>query len=674
MDDFKENEQKEKEKKHPAIKRRMLESEISRVTEELTKEVEDCWQINESVLAEDKEVIKLSQSLLVQFQNPNKAFFDKLTELTMSDGRFKINRLNFGIKTNTLYDFAVPVRRYATVLVDLYHFKSGSFWSSLSSNDKTFSKNEKISREEAIAFAFAYRLSSNQLNVLLESLGFSRLYPRQIMDAALIFSLDTYLCSQAYDDFANRYGPLKPEEYAANYVIFEKILRKENKVDLSLMQSPFMRSLQEQFSNDTKKLYKKGHDNWYISRKRLREIILQDISFDVNLTAEGSKKLYELIENVNEYRQFGNLTWFKDYLNTASLKGTNNREMFVQNSEKSLLYLLKMMYRYLQTKTIRSVKKGTKQPNGIRLSMFFTRFTEFLDKLNLINPKDLFICEYVQAKTKNNKNHLCFSYSNFCEDFLGIDYDELPNALRNKTEKLLILYIKYILDMDPGPGTDDYSELQGEIVSLDKKEEKRIGDILKAGKKKRELQANRLTNYKKLFSGADISRLMFILVYLFTYVSESDDSFTLDPKISIGNFDVQDNKKKSVYYSNKGSFEELNYWLFDSGFPKLTDSEPLKNFVCGFMNQDYYEKRQKVSIPVAVKDSNLLKMTNRVEKTPFEKSKAEYVAKVFRNVIIRDKSLDMLSKLHLSSYSLFTAETELLPKYNVGEKNDPAVE
>lgn len=655
--------------KRTAREIKALSDSISRLTKEIKSDnayKEVIWEEVPNRKKEKSDIPAvddlLANRMLKEFQNPNKRFFEMLEKMTVKDRAFRLKRLNTGVKPNTSHAFAVPVRYYAKILIELYGFESGSFWSKLSHKDKVFSEKELITREEVIALAFVYRLSSTRLNALLKCLGYSSLYPRGIAESAIIFCLDTYRKSKEFARFTDPSIELEKREFVSNYDLFYQIMLKQSRIDLSVMQSPFVGDLKKHLTDNSlnEKPNSLDTNKWFLSKKVLRKFIISSTIDENNLTIQCQKDLRKTINDVNTLQMYGNISFFTSFLNSGSDDNCSNRERFVCNREKSLRYVLKMMYRYLTS--------HSKLENGIRISTFFLDFTRFLNYLNLTKPSELFITEYIYEK----KCDIFWDYNGFCEGFFHVDYNKLTPELKDKIKLLMCLYVKRTLNVKPQKNKNPDNEQNNKqenanavedlekLVTSTELNECESAEINRIMKSQKAVTKNHYSNFRRILLGeADISRLMFILMYLFTFSSDIND-LSFDDEIIANAFEEkalhvnslseskilnESNTGISYFLSDSGSLSELNHWLQSSGFSVLSEKESLKQFV-----EDYFEKKY--------------------DKIIFGVEKTGYLAYMLKYILLQDGSLQMLSKLHMSSYSLYTAEQVLLPKIIEGDISD----
>ena len=676
----KNNSKKDKKKEtcsRTARENRIIKAEIFRLTRMIENNDGDLKSVDSDAkettdgFPDDAEIVKRSNT---QLANPNTAFFELLDEFTQNDdGTFKLERLNDGIKEITQFPYAVPVRNYAKKVSELYGFGKGSFWSRLSTKDKEFSNKETITREEVIALALVFRLSSDDLNSLLDSLGYYGLYPRQIVDAALIFVLDTYLSSKKYDRFKDPSIKIKKKEFVCNYVFFYELVKKQSKIDLSLLQSDYIKDFKKQLTTitrDGKTQPSLDTNKWFISKDMLRDFIESSTAKEKNHTIQCQNELRNTISKVIENGQYGNETGFTEFLNSGSEDDESNRERFVNNREKSHRYVLKMLYRYLLRESTQAYNKGIKENGGIKVSRFFVRFTEFLNYMNTEKASKLFVIEYTYLENDQVKENT----GKFCADFFHKDLSCYSVEEQRVIKKILRLYLIYCLNIKAEDNnTEDTEKKKSEKKAVKKSLDDPTRDPvvlseLEIAAMKRILQSdndndkkitpNHYAGFRKiLLAEADISRLMFILLYLFTFSHKETTVFSFGNEIVINN-DVKNNVKRShpdanesktdgisYYFSSGGDISELNRWLLDSGFPGLSSREYLYSIVKKYM--DGYKK-------------------------PYESK--EYLIGMFKDILLRDKSLQILNKLHMSSYSLLTMEKILLPKDLAGETNGKQIQ
>lgn len=664
----KEEEKKEKETcSRTAPENRRIKAEIYRLTRIIEKadgSLESAkTDANKTAdgFPDDAEIVRKSN---VQLANPNKVFFEMLDGLTKNDdGTFKIKRLNQGITDRTSFPYAVPVRKYANILIDLYGFEKGSFWSRLSKKDKAFSVEETITREEVIALALVFRLSSDEVNELLACLGYYGLYPRQVVDAVAIFVLDTYQGSDEYEKFINPDIDIKDEEYVSNFSFFYELVKKQSRIDLSLLQSDYIKEFRNQLMSVTKGGKSQPSldtNKWFLSKDMLRDFIESSTAKEKNYTFQCSNELSEIVNKVKENKQYGNETYFTEFLNSGAEDDESNRERFVNNREKSHRYVLKMIYRYLLRESSQAHSQGIKENGGITLSQFFLKFSRFLDNMNARNATELFVMEYTCL---NEDNQVAENAEKFCVDFFHKELRQYNAEQQEMIEKILRLYLIYCLNIKKAVKKEKEKsgkkDLKRSVVDPTKDPVVLSGlEIAKIQRIHRSNKDNIITpnhyaGFRKiLLAEADISRLMFILLYLFTFSHEETTVF------SFGNEIVRNNVAKnnvnrsqsnasgsrtdgiSYYSSSGGDISELNRWLLDSGFPGFSIDEYLysiaKKYMEGF--KDSYESN-------------------------------EYLIGMFKDILLRDRSLQILNKLHMSSYSLLTMEKILLPNDLEGEAN-----
>ena len=656
-----------------ARENKMIKDEIYRLTKIIEKTDGDLKSTKSDAnktadsFPDDAEIVRRSN---LQLANRNKVFFETLDGFTKNDdGTFKLKRLNNEIKDRIRFPYAVPVRSYAKKVNELYGFEKGSFWSRLSTKDKEFSNKETITREEVIALALVFRLSSDDLNDLLDSLGYYGLYPRQIVDAALIFVLDTYQSSDEFKRFKDPDIDIKKEEFVSNYAFFYHLVKKQSKIDLSLLQSDYIKDFRKRLTTITrngKPQPSLDTNKWFISIDMLREFIESSTAKEKNQTIQCQTKLRDTISKVIENGQYGNETCFTEFLNSGSEDDESNRERFVNNREKSHRYVLKMLYRYLLRESSQAYNRGIKDNGGIKVSQFFLRFTEFLDYMNTEKASELFIREYVFLDDDQVRENI----KKFCVDFFHKELRCYSVEEQRMIRKILRLYLIYCLNIKVGDNNTEKNESEKKAVKeslVDPTRDPVVLSELEIATMKRILQSdndndddnkitpNHYAGFRKiLLAEADISRLMFILLYLFTFSHKETTVFKFTNEIVINNKNVKRsqpdaNESKtdgiSYYSSSGGDISELNRWLLDSGFPALSSVEFLYSIVKKYMDgyKNSYESK-------------------------------EYLIGMFKYILLRDKSLQILSKLHMSSYSLLTMEKILLPKDLAGETNGKQIQ
>lgn len=499
---------------------------------------------------------KIIHELEGYFSYPNRTFFKKLSEIVFSDPDkrvFRLERLNDGsVKPNTLCPFAVPVRTYAKKLAEIFTL-DGSKWKALTYNgdilcekEDNEQKRERISRSSVIALAFVFRLSSDELNELLEKAGYCALYARSVPDAALIYSLDTYKGSEEYKKFQDVSAELSDSEYIQNYGLFNQLLKNFQKLEKNqniASESTFAQTL-EKCCTKAQNEERRSRITWTLIPEELKKLESPQNQHTLNLTQRSTEDLREAVEDgISE--GYGNTELFEEFMD-------DNHGVFVQNRERALRCLVTMIIRYLDNNPKKSCD----------LTTMVKEFTDFMDRINLRSAGKVFLWRYFCEGTDHEDiQEFAQEYDIPVSEAKGKFYDCVCIALS-------MTHPKYKRKKTATNAPLDKSE-------LDKSERAMVGEIIAKEDSDKIPTENMSQQFKRILSGkADISRLLFIFFYLFA---------ARRPGESASRVVTQDKMR------------ELDSWLTKSGFLGIW-GDALESFVFVFLESSANQCRVNDSL------------------------------------------------------------------------------
>ena len=500
-----------------------------------------------------------------EFRNPNAEFFKRLKELVLDDrGSFVIRRLNdeisSGAKDEVSLRISMVVRKFANRLSSSKKLAKGSVWKKLSDNDNHFSYDSDISREVVLALGFVFRLNSEEIDSLLLSLDYNKLYTRSAIECAYIYACDLYQKSEEYKCFCDDGAAVDDDEFICNFTFFNMLAAHEAEL------APY----ESEYINNVKKALDVRGNNLprTITRKNLESFIEEEAMSSPNKTAEFNETLRSFIEASD----FGNETKFYFFLN-------NHRDVFVLNRERSLRYIFNALYRYIETPRLNWENKPELE-DQISLSYFYKRFSVFLDGLNLFTPDEIFIRYYFSCDGEGEPVEI--DTDTYCYDFFrDEDIDESYDSLLEKARLDLIHTVKELLKI---PSSDEKKDV------LTEAEYKAVRKILfKKVDSDMESLKTQLKSFKRVLIGQnDCTKLLFVLLYMFTSVGDRSESFnfSLDTESETVNRFMRGNLR--FHGEDEGSMEELDMWLEDSGFPTMV-GDPLRDFIEDFFRNSFKE-------------------------------------------------------------------------------------
>ena len=345
----------------------------------------------------------------------------------------------------------------------------------------------------------------------------------------------------------------------------------------------------------------------------------------LNLTDDCMMQLMNTIES-SEKLAYRDNTHFSNYIES-------NSQSFVSNHERAFRYLYKMILRYQnQKRNKKQSDKGVdifrpfekREESQISLSNFIKRFSVFMDYYNIYSASERFLMEYIS----------------FDEDEFGYEEDidtfrerVLPDS-NNETEVRAIFYDRVRIALSLNCENYDYSKHKSSS-ELSKNEKKQIKRIIKKGPK---VTNDDINSFKGILSGEkDVSRMLFIMLYLFTSYTEVDDR------------------------ANNASarINELNNWLLRSGFIPL--SEAFKEFVITF-----YQSIFTIFDAEALPDEDDPESFT-YEHHQIEEEQSYYFNDVFSYIFDQDLTVD-IADVHLQCVSVMDEELSILPVRE--EQND----
>ena len=558
-------------------------------------------------------------------KRPNKELLECLKSLVFeADGKtFKLKRLNKDIKPNTMNKISAAVRQYSKKVIEVYGDSKSSIWHKLSSKEVLFKDSIEITRPMIIALCFVFRLTVIDANNLLNSAGYYGLYARSIEDSIINYTLSMYLKSDSFKSFNEEKDVIDSEKYIENYTLFLSIIR-DKRITISL---DFLERAKRCFIDPEASIKKEvipsksgkernTTDNLIIYRDPLEDFILNSAKIPENQTKVCNERLKNTIQ-LTDY-QYAKENFYSLYLNV-------NKERFALNRERSLRYLYMMLYRYILTPTIHANADKSRKNlspkllDRINMGYFFSYFTEFINQFNLFSPAEITIQNYFSIKPGDIAKLEIKREFIPSEDSSGInDADEL----KQRKNKAFVAMIREILSACPGACNEIGN---GQNFSSDEK--KKIINILNSkGSRK-----NRSSEFREILLGSkDINRELFILVYLFTSMSQNDYTINIE--------------KLSDLNIGKGSFEELNMWLSDCGFKSLVN-DPLEEFVNYFFMFNYSDSFNRETHDIVYS----------------EKLKASAVNKYFSQILLDYPTINLFERLRQSATLLSDETKALLP-------------
>lgn len=563
------------------------------------------------------------ERLAEEFRNPNAKFFKRLKELVLDDrGAFVIRRLNDEISRNVKAEdslrISMVVRKFAKRILNLIKkFPKDSVWKTLSNNDNHFSDDCEISRETVLALGFVFRLNSEEIDSLLLSLDYNKLYTRSAIECAYIYACDLYQKSEEYKRFCNDGAAVDDDEFICNFIFFNKLAAHETEL------APY----ESEYINNVKKALGVRGNNLprTITRKNLESFIEEEAMSSPNKTAEFSETLRSFIETSD----FGNETRFYFFLN-------NHRDVFVLNRERSLRYIFNALYRYIETPRLNYKNKYILEKQ-LSLNNFYKRFSVFLDGLNLFTPDEIFIRYYFSCDGEGEPVDI--DTDTYCYDFFSDeDDDEKYDSLLAKARLDLIHTVKKLLKKSLSDENTDV---------LTEAEETAIRKILfKKVDSDTESLKTQLKSFKRVLIGQnDCTKLLFVLLYMFTSVGDRSESFTfsLDAESETVNRFMRGNLR--FHGEDEGSMEELDVWLEDSGFPTMV-GDPLRDFVEDFFKNSFKE--------VKVDPDSYGKPVH------FEEVKGNATNSYLTPILLQHRDIEAFKNIHKNIKSLYDEISTLL--------------
>lgn len=563
------------------------------------------------------------ERLAEEFRNPNAKFFKRLKELVLDDrGAFVIRRLNDEISRNVKAEdslrISMVVRKFAKRILNLIKkFPKDSVWKTLSNNDNHFSDDCEISRETVLALGFVFRLNSEEIDSLLLSLDYNKLYTRSAIECAYIYACDLYQKSEEYKRFCNDGAAVDDDEFICNFIFFNKLAAHETEL------APY----ESEYINNVKKALGVRGNNLprTITRKNLESFIEEEAMSSPNKTAEFSETLRSFIETSD----FGNETRFYFFLN-------NHRDVFVLNRERSLRYIFNALYRYIETPRLNYKNKYILEKQ-LSLNNFYKRFSVFLDGLNLFTPDEIFIRYYFSCDGEGEPVDI--DTDTYCYDFFSDeDDDEKYDSLLAKARLDLIHTVKKLLKKSLSDENTDV---------LTEAEETAIRKILfKKVDSDTESLKTQLKSFKRVLIGQnDCTKLLFVLLYMFTSVGDRSESFafSLDAESETVNRFMRGNLR--FHGEDEGSMEELDVWLEDSGFPTMV-GDPLRDFVEDFFKNSFKE--------VKVDPDSYGKPVH------FEEVKGNATNSYLTPILLQHRDIEAFKNIHKNIKSLYDEISTLL--------------
>lgn len=563
------------------------------------------------------------ERLAEEFKNPNAKFFKRLKELVLDDrGSFVIRRLNDEISCNANDEdslrISMAVRKFAKRILNLIKkFPKDSVWKTLSNNDNHFSDDCEISRETVLALGFVFRLNSEEIDSLLLSLDYNKLYTRSAIECAYIYACDLYQKSEEYKRFCDESAIIDKGEFICNFTFFNKLAAHEAEL------APY----ESEYINNVKKALGVRGNNLprTITRKNLESFIEEEAMSSPNKTAEFSETLRSFIETSD----FGNETKFYFFLN-------NHRDVFVLNRERSLRYIFNALYRYIETPRLNYKNKYILEKQ-LSLNNFYKRFSVFLDGLNLFTPDEIFIRYYFSCDGEGEPVDI--DTDTYCYDFFSDeDDDEKYDSLLAKARLDLIHTVKKLLKKSLSDENTDV---------LTEAEETAIRKILfKKVNSDTESLNTQLKSFKRVLIGQnDCTKLLFVLLYMFTSVGDRSESFnfSLDTESETVNRFMRGNLR--FHGEDEGSMEELDVWLEDSGFPTMV-GDPLRDFVEDFFRNSFKE--------VKVDPDSYGKPVH------FEEVKGNATNSYLTPILLQHRDIEAFKNIHKNIKSLYDEISTLL--------------
>lgn len=552
-----------------------------------------------------------SDKLAFELKNLNDEFFYLLYSLILDDDdKFKLERINLEISTNAKVDvdlrISMAVRKYAKRMKNV---PKSSVWKSLMNNENHFSFGSHISREAILTLGFVFRLNSQEIDSLLLAADYNRLYTRSAIECAYIYTCELYRNSPEYERFCDESAAVNDEEFICNFTFFNQIASHEAR--LAPSESAYINNIRAALIPNGKKLPRT------ITRSNLEKFILEEALSAPNQTAEFTEALRGVIKT----SRFGNESSFYFFLNT------HRDKVFVPNRERSLRYVYNCLYRYMKTPRFQS-NESRELEDQISLAYFYKRFSMFLDGLNLFTPAEIFIRYYFECD--GDDGAIIPDTDTYYRDYYSEDH-----FVSVQEAKLgLIRTTKELLASDSKSTTD--------TNGLSEDEKQQIKEILtKDGEADSQLKC-----FKKVLVGDyDVSKLLLVLMYLFTSVGDRSEGFRFS-------LDTKETALNSFFRSNlrfcgddEGSIEELNAWLEDSGFSTMI-GDPLRDFVESFLNNAFKEE-------IIDFDS---------EGTPehFEEVKGRATNNYLTPVLLKNLNITMFKNLHKNIKSLYNQISTLL--------------
>ena len=552
------------------------------------------------------------------FSNPNRLFFEKLAKLTLENGKpetFKLKRLNVYLKPNSQYIFSVPARKYAKKVKKIFpDLPKRNVWDALSGNQNTLFQNQrtKIPRAYIIALAFVYRLSSTELNQLLEASGEHRLYPRNLLESAVQFSLDRYKDSSAYERYTNEKVEINDEEIIENYSFFIDLVKKYS-IEDSDEKNELVKKVVSCMT--TKKEYKKKYETktdqnrviWAIYFEELNKLVKPDKQPTQMLTIGC---LTELIDAIDKSK---NLEWNDDTFFSTYIQ--NNKDSFVTNRERVYKYVLRMLVKY---------QYRYPDEESISLTSFLRNFCIFADYLNIYSSSDIFL-----------RNYISYEENTFFEDVEWFRRNVMPleenkEKVKEFFSEVLSLALRFSISYKDFKSGDDLDELPENkrkklIRLLDDSEE------TSNSARKEDIPDGLSNSFKAFLSGkTDISRINFILLYMFTNIP--DKPFQMI------------NKEEFL----ENSMKELDDLLLGAGFAGIY-KDTFMDFVKEFFR---FELRNSI---FHIEENE--KKGNRIE----EKQNEFFFDTFTYYVVMKNEFKDNIAAIHLKPSSLIEEELKLLP-------------
>ena len=560
------------------------------------------------------------QKLCNYFGSPNELLFQTLSEMVFCDPdakKFRLERLNNGgVKPNTILPFAVPVREYAKMLDEKYSIPDGSIWKQLKRNGDILyeRKNKKISRAAVIALAFVFRLSSQELDMLLEAAGYYRLSARSIPGSVLIFVLETYKKSKVYSRFEDASHELNEDEFIENYTYFNKLLHQFKDV---ASESRFAAELVAHMTAVPEGIKKEGsRTTWTLNREHLKDISVPGGELSLKLTQRCMEELKETVKE-SCMLDYGDSTLFEDFID-------DNRSVFVQNREKALRYLFTLIERYENRERVFPNKKDYKNDyqkraqKQIDLTTLSRRFTIFMDFINLYSAGEMFLRYYISCD------------EDFEEDIITFAKDCLPD---NTDEEIAVELFYERIRMALSMSCSDY-RIKRPVpkVPLEDYEKEMVRSVIMATIKKESHPSDDMSDqFRRIISGkADITRLFFVFFYLF--VSHQPCN-------------------KNCRSTANEQLNELDEWLTDAGFPGII-GDKLEDFVRTFLeSQMIYRKVERFTNY----DGSFSYVYRQAEEEQFE-----FFFDTFNYVFSHKISINDLIQYLLDASSLYEEEMNLL--------------